>query len=40
MERIIFSNYDFNKEDIINSILEVNEELTREDITAEMIYNF
>ena len=37
MERIIFNNYDFNEEDIINSILEMNEELTREDITTEMI---
>ena len=39
MERIIFNNYDFNEEDIINSILEMNEELTREDITTEMIYD-
>ena len=39
MERIIFNNYDFNEEDIINSILEMNEELTKEDITTEMIYD-
>ena len=39
MERIIFNNYDFEEEDIINSILEMNEELTREDITTEMIYD-
>lgn len=39
MERIIFNNYDFNEEEMLNSILEMHEEMTKEDVTLEMIYD-
>lgn len=40
MTRTIFDNYDFDRKEVIDCILENNEDLTIEDITEEMIYDW